>query len=375
MTPLSYVEIDGDAIRGNYQALSDMCPQCEVFAVVKANAYGHGMEEVVAALDGQSKGFAVDDVEELARCRRLTDARIMVLGYVQSTEAATAIELGGELVVYDTARLGEIAATARRKGLRAPIHLKVDALLGRQGLMPDEVSAFSEALQRFPEIELRSVYSHFANIEDTTDLTHALSQREAFQKAFDLISAKISSVARHESATSGLMSVENSRTPNTIVRVGIGLYGLYPSSQLERTSGGLALKPALRWVSHLAQVKELPAGHPVGYGLTYITSRPTKIGIVPQGYSDGYDRGLSNAGHVLIRGMSCSVLGRIAMNMFAVDVSHVPDVRAEEEVVLLGTQSGGKITAEELALKTNTINYEVVARISPLLPRLVKHAN
>jgi len=373
--PLSFVEIDADAIRGNYRALSDMCPRCEVFAVVKANAYGHGMEEVVAALHGQAKGFAVDDVEELARCRKLTDARIMVLGYVQSSEAATAIELGGELVLYDTDRLVEIAGAARRKGLRAPIHLKVDALLGRQGLLPNQVSAFIETLQKFPEVELRSVYSHFANIEDTTDLTHALAQREAFQQAFELISAQIPSVARHESATSGLMSVEKFQTSNTIVRVGIGLYGLYPSSQLERTSGDLALQPAVRWVSHLAQVKELPTGHPVGYGLTYITSRPTKIGIVPQGYSDGYDRGLSNAGQVLIRGMRCSVLGRIAMNMFAVDVSHVPDVRPEEEVVLLGAQSGERITAEELALKTNTINYEVVARISPLLPRLVKHAN
>ena len=159
------------------------------------------------------------------------------------------------------------------------------------------------------------------------------------------------------------------------MRVGIGLYGLYPSSQLQRTSDGLALQPALQWISHLAQVKELPTGHPVGYGLTYITSRPTTIGVVPQGYSDGYDRGLSNAGQVLIRGTRCSVLGRIAMNMFAVDVSHIPDVKAEEDVVLLGEQLGERITAEEIALKTNTINYEVVARISSLVPRVIKNAH
>jgi alanine racemase len=127
----------------------------------------------------------------------------------------------------------------------------------------------------------------------------------------------------------------------------------------------------MRWTSHLAQVKTLPAGHPVGYGLTYRTPRPLKIGIVPQGYSDGYDRGLSNVGEVLVDGQRCPVVGRIAMNMFAIDLTPAPEARMEDEVVLMGAQGEDRITAEEIAAKLGTINYEVVARVSPLLPRIV----
>jgi alanine racemase len=127
----------------------------------------------------------------------------------------------------------------------------------------------------------------------------------------------------------------------------------------------------MRWVSRLAQVKVLPPRHPVGYGLTYITSRETRIGIVPQGYADGVDRGLSNTGEVLVGGVRCPMIGRVAMNMFAVDLTGVPHARAEDEVVLLGSQAGEMVSAEEIALKLGTINYEVVTRISPLLPRVL----
>ena len=146
---------------------------------------------------------------------------------------------------------------------------------------------------------------------------------------------------------------------------------MYPSAALSRRHETLQLKPVMRWVSHLAQVKTLPPGHPVGYGLTYVTWRETRIGIVPQGYSDGFDRGLSNCGDVLVRGKRCPVIGRVAMNMFAVDLTRVPDAVAEDEVVLLGSSGEEQITAEEMATKLGTINYEVVTRISPLLPRTV----
>jgi alanine racemase len=157
--------------------------------------------------------------------------------------------------------------------------------------------------------------------------------------------------------------------PDDLVRLGIGLYGLYPSAALAKTKGNLVLRPVLAWKTLLAQVKTLPARHPVGYGLTYITSRPMRVGIVPQGYSDGYDRGLSNVGEVLVGSRRCPVLGRIAMNMFAVDLSEVPEAKREDEVVLLGTQGPETISPEELAAKLGTINYEVIARISPQIHR------
>lgn len=127
----------------------------------------------------------------------------------------------------------------------------------------------------------------------------------------------------------------------------------------------------MRWVTHVAQVKKIPKNYAIGYGLSYVTKKPTKIAIIPQGYSDGYDRKLSNAGDVLIKGKRCRILGRIAMNMFAADVDHVKNIKAEDEAILLGWQKGDEITAEEIALKTGTINYEIVARISVLLKREV----
>ncbi len=368
MRHLSRIEVNRASLLHNLEALKTLCPIArKVVAVVKANAYGHGLEPVVRALDGQVDYFAIDDIEELYAIRKISKVPTLVLGYVQRERIEDALALGSELAIYDVERLPWIQQACDKLGIRARIHVKIDALLGRQGLLPDEVAQFSEELKKYPSIDVHAAYSHFANIEDTTDLNHAQAQTTEFEKGLANLAGLMD---RHESATSGAMVGEGATSRNQWVRLGIGLYGLYPSPQLERTWGALGLKPALKWISHLAQVKTLPAKHPVGYGLTYITNKRTKIGIVPQGYSDGYDRGLSNTGEVLVKGKRCAVLGRIAMNMFAIDLTEVPDAQAEDEVVLLGSQGEDRITAEEIAQKTGTINYEVIARISPLLPRV-----
>ena len=177
----------------------------------------------------------------------------------------------------------------------------------------------------------------------------------------------------HISATSGVLAYDQDKGLSDIVRPGIGLYGMWPSEDLRKKleSGKLDFKPVMRWVSHVAQVKTLPPNYSIGYGLTYVTEVAMKVAVIPQGYSDGYDRGLSNKGEVLIGGTRCPVLGRVAMNIFVVDVSHLSGVKAEDEAVLLGGQGDEFITAEELAGKLETINYEITTRISPLLPRVV----
>ena len=290
-----------------------------------------------------------------------------MLGYVLEGDLPEALTLDGELGVFDTEHVAKIGRAARETGRTARVHLEVDALLGRLGATSSELAAFYAEVARWPEIEVKGLYAHFANIEDTTDLVHALAQHMALEAARAAFGRKVPS---HISATSGAMTMEESH-PRELVRLGIGIYGMYPSAALERTTGWLELRPALRWVSRIAQVKRLPARYPVGYGLTYVTSRETPVGIVPQGYSDGYDRGLSNSGEVLVHGRRCPVIGRVAMNMFAVDLSPAPDARAEDEVVLLGAQGSERIVAEEIAARLGTINYEVTARISPLLPRIL----
>ena len=381
MKHLSSIELSREALLHNLSVFKTFVRAQEIAeswgwlpwfaAVIKANAYGHGLDEVVGVLDGHVDYFQVDDIDELRRLRALTGTKALVFGHVPCGDVAEASRLQGEIVVYDKTQLAALRrALDDHDDASGEFSVKIDALLGRLGILPDEIEGFADEIERLG-LEPVAVYAHYANIEDTTDLTHADAQEEAFLAAYRKLEARWPMIGHHISATSGLLAKERAGGGSTLLRLGIGLYGLYPSAPLARSHADLDLRPVMRWVSHLAQVKTLPAGHPVGYGLTYRTTRPTTIGIVPQGYGDGYDRGLSNVGEVLVHGRRCPVVGRIAMNMFAVDLTPAPDARAEDEAVLLGAQGEDRITAEEIAAKLGTIAYEVVARVSPLLPRVV----
>lgn len=370
--PIAEIQVSRECLLHNLRQLRSLQPAAKVGAVVKGNAYGHGSREVASVLEDHVDLFFLDDLEELRTLRTVTQKPVMLLGYVPREDVAEAVELGAILALYDEERLPALEDAAQRQGKPARVHLKIDAMLGRQGVVPRDLPRMIEALLAHPRVHVEGVYAHFGNIEDTTDLSHAQAQVESFEAAVDLLcQAGFRDLSRHISSTSGTMVYERQAKRNDIVRLGVGVYGLYPSEALARSFGDLDLRPAMRWVTRLAQVKTLPVGHPVGYGLTYFTSRETRVGIVPQGYCDGYDRGLSNVADVLVNGVRCPVIGRIAMNMFAVDLKNVPDARPEDEVVLLGEQGGSRITAEEIALRTGTINYEVVTRVSPLLTRRI----
>ncbi|CAN5353076.1 alanine racemase [soil metagenome] len=357
--PLSLIEISRKALRHNVQQFRTLVgDHQQLVAVVKANAYGHGMEQVVPAIEDLVDAFQIDDIEELRELRQLTNRRTLVLGYVAPDDIAEAISLDAELAVFDTERLPLL------KGAR--VHLKIDALLGRLGIRVEALPAFLEELRRHPSIHLAGVYGHFANIEDTEDTSHAIAQISEFEDAMSLIrAAGFSDLVTHMSATSGILRVEGTESNRGLVRPGIGLYGLYPSDHLAKEFAELDLRPALTWKTRLAQVKLLPAGHPVGYGLSYVTDRPTQIGVVPQGYSDGLPRSLSNSGTMFVNGVPCPIIGRVAMNMCMLDLSNCTEAKAGDEVIIIGPS----ISAEKVADDSQTINYEIVSRISPKLPR------
>lgn len=368
--PLSFIEISAKNVRSNVQFFRDTIhPQTKIAAVIKANAYGHGQNDIAQIIEKQVDYFQVDDLQELELLRKVSQKPTFVFGYVAKDELARATALDGILCIYNTERLHLLNAIGGTMQKKIKVHIKIDAHLGRQGVLLSDIPLFLEEIKKCRNIILDGAYAHFANIEDTTDFSHAQKQLDIYHEAVKIIKKSgFSQIHTHISATSGILAYEKNHGYNTIVRLGIGMYGLWPSSALALTN---KITPVLRWVTHIAQVKTLPAGHSIGYGLTYVTKQPTKIAVIPQGYSDGYDRGLSNKGEVLIRGTRCSVLGRVAMNMFVVDVSHLEDAEQEDEVVLLGTQGKEEITAEELAAKTDTINYEVTTRISPLLKRKI----
>jgi alanine racemase len=353
------------------QFRSYLHPGTQIASVVKGNAYGHGMPEMIGILEDAVDWYQVDDLLELRELRRHSQKPTLVLGYVARHELEEAMALGCELAIYDTERLPLLDEIASRLGIESRLHLKIDTYLGRQGILPSGIDGFLKDLGRYSRLRLGGVYSHFANIEDTTDFSHAQLQVETFYDAVEAVRVQHPGVQTHLSSTSGVLAFEGDEGHNPIVRIGIGTYGLWPSESLRSQHPNIDLRPVIRWVTHVAQVKAVPAGSPIGYGLTRRTEKESQVAIVPQGYSDGYDRGYSNNGEVLVRGTRCPILGRIAMNMFAIDVTHLPGLTAEEEVVLLGSQGGETISAEELASRIGTINYEITTRVTPLLPRTV----
>lgn len=377
---LSYIEISKENLVHNFKmAKSLVRPEVEIVAVIKANAYGHGQNVVAKILEKEADYFQVDDTEELKLLRQVSRKPTFVFGYVAKEEVTEVVKLKGIMGVYDINQILLINSAAKKIKKKAIVHIKIDAALGRQGVLLKDLQKFINTLNRCENIIVKGAYTHFANIEDTTSFSHAQKQLNLFDQALKILEKNgYKNLETHISASSGAMVYEKKGGKSSLIRPGIMLYGMWPSEELRRRldppAGGesFKLKPVLRWITHVAQVKTLPKNHSIGYGLTYITKKPTKVAIIPQGYSDGYDRGLSSKGEVLIKGQRCQVLGRVAMNMFVVDVTHLRNIKSEEEAVLLGRQGKEEITAEELAKHLGTINYEITTRITPLLKRIVK---
>lgn len=327
-------------------------PKVKLMAVVKANAYGHGIKQVsqIAAKNG-ADWLGVNNLEEGLQIRQLDiKLPVLILGYVPLAALKTAAKNNLSLVVYNR-------ETAKNLPAGAKVHFKIETGTNRQGIRPENARDFAKFCQK-RGLKIEGIYTHFANIEDTTDYSFVMEQLEKFKKI------KIKAPLRHTACTAATILFP--QTFFNMVRVGIGLYGLLPSGEIE-----FQLKPVLTWKTKIAQVKIVPKGETVSYGRTWQASRRSKVAVLPIGYYDGYDRKLSNCGRVLIHGQFAPVVGRVCMNMTMVDVTDITDVELENEVVLIGKQGKNEIAAEELAQKIGTINYEVVSRINPLIPRKV----
>ena len=389
---LSHIELSKKNLIHNIKQFRRLAKKGTKLSVaIKGNAYGHGQNEIAKILETYVDYFQINSIEELGLLRKISKKKTLVLGYVQKDDLEKAIKLGCILTAFSIEQIKHISAMAEICKKVQEIHLPIDAHLGREGFLLEELPKIFAEIKKCKFIKLTGIYAHFANIEDTRDFSHAQKQINEYQKALELAfefgfenppRLGEAGLETHISATSGLLIYEKNLGINSIIRLGIGVYGLWPSEDIKNIyKNKIELKPILSWKTKVAQIKILPKGHSIGYGLTYITKKETKIAIIPQGYADGFDRGLSNKGEVLIGGTRCQILGRVSMNMFAVDVSRLPNVKAEDEVVIIGTQgreparlnsrSGGEITAEEMAEKIDTINYEITTRISSLLPRIV----
>jgi alanine racemase len=342
---------------------------------VKANAYGHGVKEMLPLLPS-ADWFAVNSLEEGIELRETGEKRpILILGYVPLQALEEAILRNLDLTIYNGETLEALARLDLRGIGSARLHMKVETGTGRQGILPEEIEGFVEKFKRVEGAKLVGVSTHFANIEDTLNHDYAQVQLDRFRTVLNLMDRlKMKPDFVHTAATAA--AILFSKTHFNLVRAGIGIYGLWPSREtyLSTLLGPRPvpeLKPVATWKTRIVQIKNLPEGSYVGYGCTYKATRPIRLAVLPVGYADGYDRKLGNTAYVLIRGKRAPVVGRVCMNLTMVDVSDIPQARLEEEVVLLGRDGEEKVSAETMAEWAGTINYEIVTRISPFLPRRV----
>lgn len=338
-------------------------------AVVKANAYGHGIAEIskIAEKNGADM-LAVFSLEEAEILRKNKIVKpILILGYIIADDLPKAVKLKCHLTVYDSETVGALSAERSNK---VKIHIKVETGLNRQGIALNELSRFLKFIKAYKNIEIAGIFSHFS---DSDNEKLAKSQIEKFKEAIKICNVNgVYPQIKHIASTGSILTMPEFHF--NAVRAGIGIYGLWPSQKTkliaEKQKIKIELKSAMLWKTTIIQIKYAENNSCVGYGCAEKTKRKTKIAVLPVGYCDGYDRRLSRIGEVLIHGKRCKVLGRICMNMTMVDATNIADARMGDEAVLLGKQEQEEITAEEIAELCGTINYEITARINQSVPRM-----
>jgi alanine racemase len=375
---LSWVEIDTAALLANLHAFRRrLGTGVELAHVIKSNAYGHGLELV--AREDEASGIvhrlAVSSVDELAQVRDAgVRLPVLVLGYVPLKAWETVVDAEGSPVVFNRESLDALSRAASERGRECRVHLKVETGTHRYGIPEDEVLDYVRLVQSLPGLRLEGLTTHFANIEDTTDHSYATEQLERFNRTLSRVrDAGVEVPVPHTACSAAAILFPEAHF--VLARLGISSYGVWPSKETRVSANhvkdaDLDLKPVLAWKTVVAQVKTVPTGAYVGYGCTWRAPVPTRIAVLPVGYADGFDRGLSNVGHVLIGGRRAPIRGRVCMNVTMVDVTHLPEVGLEDEVVLLGQQGEERVKAEDLAGWCGSIPYEILTRIAEHAPRV-----
>ena len=359
----TWAEIDLDALADNVRLLKSRANGAALLAVVKANAYGHGAVAVArAALAAGADRLGVICVDEGEQLRRagITEP-ILVMGHTSAGEAQRLADLSLTPSVVSSEMALALARVASERGIEMPVHLKVDTGLNRYGLPASEAADLGRRLRDLAGIQTEGLFTHFASA-DEGNKSYTVEQH----KLFLAVAEQLDWVPiRHVSNTAALLDMPDMSLE--MVRPGLGIYGCYPSTHVKRS---LSLRPVLSLKGRIARLTSLAPGESVSYGRTWRASRPSLIGLLMCGYADGLPRALSNRGSVLVRGRRAPIVGRVCMDMCMVDVSDIPDVALDDEVVIIGRQGEEEISADEVAELCGTISYEILCGISARVPRL-----
>ncbi len=359
-----WAEVDLSAIGHNIKETKKVLqPDTKLCAVVKANAYGHGAVPVAkAAIEAGADFLAVAMTQEALELRLAgVDVPILILGALTPGHEETVVEYNMSQTVPDLKSAEILSAAAVKRGKIAKIHLVVETGMNRIGCKVSEAGNLAEAVVALPNVELEGVFSHFAKA-DAEDKTYMQRQYDVFAEAIKNIEAKGICVPIKHIANSAAIT-EAPEVHMDMVRQGITLYGLWPSSEVKRN---LHYQPVMSLKAQVVFVKEVPAGEKIGYGCTYETTRTTKVATLPLGYADGISRKLSNRGYVSIRGCKAPIVGRVCMDQMMVDITDIPDVTEGDEAIIFG---GNEISIDTVAEWMETINYEVLCLLSDRIPR------
>lgn len=375
----TWAEVSRSQLIHNYEVLRRLSgAETEVLAVVKANAYGHGLAECARALEASgARWLGVTSVEEGVALRGIcAAARILIMSGIWVGEAETAVEHSLTPVVWERQHLDWLEEAARRRGLGAgtfPVHLEIDSGMSRQGARPECLEALLGRLGPDSPVRVEAVMTHFHS-PGNTELT--AEQDRTFVTAVDtivgcgvrpgIVSAGSSAgTLKRDAAVADLAKRMGARL---MLRAGIALYGYAPDPD-DAGEGARQLKPVLAWKTRVISVREVEAGAVVGYDATFRAQRGTRLALLPVGYADGLNRLLSNRGEVLVRGQRARIAGRVSMDHTTVDVTGVSGVEVGDEVVLIGEQGEERMTAADMAKLTGTISYEVLCDVAARVPR------
>jgi alanine racemase len=349
----TWVEVDHAALSHNLKAARKMAGKAGIMAVVKANGYGHGLNEVAATLSPGIDVFAVASLGEAIQLRGTEKKKpILLLSAALPVEYP---EIGRRGFIPTISSLKEARLYADAAPKNAPIHFKIDTGMGRLGALPEEAFSILRDIRKL-SLTLHSISTHLASADSDRNLTR--QQLKEFEKLISYIREFEPKVPIHVLNSAGTMLFP--AHAHDLVRIGLLLYGISPLPRFQKL-----LKPALSWKASITFLNDLPKGHGISYGSTYRTPRPMKVAVLPVGYADGYPRHLSSKGtFVLIKGKRCPVLGRVTMDQIMVDVSAIKGIKVGDEAVLVGKQGKEEITATEVAQKADTIPWHLFCGIT-----------
>lgn len=364
--------IDLDAVCYNmehmYRNLSD---GTKMIGVIKTDGYGHGAIQIGRELERMSYvfGYAVATAEEALILRHAgLQKPILILGYTYPYCYEDLIRYNIRPAVFRVDMIDELSACARRLGKVVKVHVKVDTGMTRVGINPDDDGvAFVDKVLHAEGVDLEGIFTHFARA-DEADKASAREQLKIMQNFIARIETELDCriPVKHCSNSAGIIELPEANMD--VVRAGITLYGLWPSEQVLRDI--VSLRPVLTLKSHIVLIKEVEAGVPISYGGTYVTPKKMRVATIPVGYGDGYPRGLSNKGYVLIRGRKAPILGRVCMDQFMVSVDEIPEAVQGDEVTLIGADGELRITMEELGVISGRFNYELACGLGKRIPRV-----